>query len=245
MKLEKPIIFFDLETTGVDTAVDRIVQIATIKIFPDLKVEEKKYLINPLIPIPKEASDVHGITDDMVKDSPTFDKYAKNLNKYFEGCDIGGYNSNQFDLPLLIEEFMRSGIDFDVDNRNYVDVLKLETVLNSRKLGDVYKRYTGKELDGAHDALNDVRATVDILKAQIVKFNLSGDLAEIDKLSQGENERVDLAGKLCKINGEICWTFGKNIKQPILSDPNYLSWFLKQSVPSETRKIINKLKKNE
>lgn len=245
MNLKRPIIFFDLETTGVETSIDRIVQIATIKVFPNGDVEEKKYLINPLIPIPKQASDVHGITDEMVKDAPTFEKFSKNLNKYFEDSDIGGYNSNRFDIPLLIEEFARVGIDFDTENRNYIDVMNIETVVNSRKLSDVYKRYMGKDLEGAHDALSDVRATYEILKEQIKIHNLADDLESIDKLSQGDRERVDLSGKLCNIDGKICWTFGKNINQPILNDLNYLSWFLKQDVPAETRKIINKLRKNE
>ena len=169
LKINKPICFFDLETTGVDTMKDRIVEIAVIKIFPNGNRESKKYLINPEMPIPKEASDVHGITDEMVADCPTFSKYAKNLNEYMGDSDLGGYNSNSFDIPMLVEEFKRSGIVFDLKNRNYVDVLNIEKQVSSRKLGDVYSRYTDKILEGAHDALIDIEATIEILDNQIEK----------------------------------------------------------------------------
>lgn len=238
MKLEKPIIFFDLETTGVDTTVDRIVQIATIKIYPDGQREEKNYLINPTIPIPQEASDVHGITDEDVKDEPTFEKFAKSLFNYFNNSDIGGYNSNNYDVPLLVEEFKRSGLDFDVSGRNYIDVLRIETELNPRTLEAVYKRYTGKELSGAHDALADVKGTIEVFEKQLSHFDDNIGFDEVDKFSQGDKERVDLAGKLCKIDGQICWTFGKNRNLPITRDVQYAMWYLRQSVPSETAKII-------
>ena len=243
MKFKKPIIFFDLETTGVDVCNDRIVQIATIKILPDGSRESKEYLINPTIPIPKEASDVHGITDDKVKDSPTFAKYAKNLLSYFEDSDIGGYNTNQFDIPLLVEEFKRCNLEFDLSNKSFIDVLKIERELNKMNLGEVYKRYTGKELENSHDALADVEATVVILENQIKKHKLSTSTFELDKFSQGENERVDLAGKLCNIDVEICWTFGKNFGKPIKNDMGFVNWFLKQTVPHETRKLIEKYTK--
>lgn len=241
MKFKKPIIFFDLETTGVDIMVDRIVQIATIKVDPNGDREEKCYLINPEMPIPQEASDVHGITDEMVKDKPTFEKYAKNLSEYFKGCDIGGYNSNSYDLPLLMEEFQRTGYNLDLEGVSFVDVLKLEIQLNPRDLSSVYERYTGKPLEDAHDALADVRATIDVLEAQTKGMDDKVDATALDELSQGENKRVDLSGKLCEINGEICWTFGKNRHLPVVSDLNYVRWFLKQSVPTDTRRIINKL----
>lgn len=238
MKFKNPIIFFDLETTGVDTMNDKIVQIATVKILPNGERESKEYLINPDRPIPKEASDVHGITDEMVKDKPLFSKYAKNLNTYFENCDIGGYNSNQFDMSMLIEEFKRSGIDFDTSNRNYVDVMKLESQLNPRTLEAVYNRYTGNNIENAHDALADVNATIEVLESQIEVHGLVFDTEELDKLSQGDNLRVDVAGKLCNINGKICWSFGKHKGNPVKDTPSYANWFLGTSVPSETAKII-------
>jgi DNA polymerase-3 subunit epsilon len=166
MKLTKPIIFFDLETTGIDIAKERICQIACIKIDLDGKQTEKELLINPTIPIPKEATEIHGITDEMVADKPTFANISKSLFEFFEGCDIAGYNSNVFDVPLLAEEFSRSRIEFPNWELNFVDVLQYERLLKPNKLADVYKRYTGKDLEGAHDALNDVRATLEILLHQ-------------------------------------------------------------------------------
>lgn len=241
MKFNKTIAFIDLETTGVDILKDKIVQIAVIRITPDGTREEKEMLINPLISIPEGASEVHGITDEMVKDSPSFNKIAVNLNKFIEGCDIGGYNSNSFDVPLLIEEFKRCGIDFSLENRNFVDVFNIEKQLNRRNLSSVYKRYTGKELDGAHDALVDVRATIEILEKQVSINELEIDSEKLDLLSQGDVKRVDLSGKLCEIDGEVCWTFGKNYGKPIRNDISYVNWFLTQQVPSETESIIRNI----
>ena len=244
MKFKKPIIFFDLETTGVDVMKDKVVQIAIVKLFPDGTRETKKYLINPDMPIPTEASNVHGITDEMVKDKPLFSKYATSLYAYIEDCDIGGYNSNQFDIPLLIEEFSRCGIEFVTVNRNYIDVLKLETALNPRTLSAVYRRYTGEELSDAHDALVDVNATIDILVKQLETHSVDTDASVIDKLTQGTSKRVDIAGKLIDIDSKICWGFGKHKGNPVKDTPSYASWYLKQSVPSETAKIIIKELKN-
>lgn len=240
MKFKKPIAFLDLETTGVDILKDRIVQIAVIKINVDGTTDEKQMLINPSISIPLGASEVHGITDEMVVDSPKFSQIAVSLNLFLDGCDLGGYNSNYFDVPLLIEEFKRCGIDFSLENRNFVDVFNIERQLNKRNLSSVYKRYTGKDLDGAHDAMIDVRATIEILEKQIEINNLEIDSEKLDLLSQGDVKRVDLAGKLCEIDGEICWAFGKHYQKPIKNDISYVNWFLTQQVPSETEKIIRK-----
>lgn len=244
MKFKKPIIFFDLETTGVDTMVDKIVQIATIKIDPKGHKEEKSYLVNPEMPIPVGASAVHGITDDMVKDSPTFSKYAKGLSEYLQGCDIGGYNSNNYDIPLLLEEFSRVGVELDMSETNFVDVLAIERQLNPNTLSAVYERYMGQPLEDAHDALIDVKATVSILEQQIALHKIKSDASALDAFSQGENKRVDIAGKLCEIDGEVCWTFGKYRHQPLKNDLSYVSWFLKQPIPTQTKKIINKLFNN-
>ena len=240
MKFKKPIAFLDLETTGVDILKDRIVQIAVIKINVDGTTDEKQMLINPSIPIPVGASEVHGITDNMVVDAPFFKQISIGLNNFLNGCDLGGYNSNYFDIPLLIEEFKRCGIDFSLENRNFVDVFNIERQLNKRNLSSVYKRYTGKDLEGAHDAMIDVKATIEILEKQIEINGLEVDSELLDALSQGDDKRVDLAGKLCEIDGEICWNFGKNYKKPIKDDINYVNWFLTQQVPSDTENIIRK-----
>lgn len=242
MKINRPIVFFDLETTGISTTKDRIVQIACVKIDLDGNKEEKKLLINPLIPIPKEATDVHGISDEMVKDAPLFKNISKALYFFFKDCDIAGYNSDNFDVPLLTEEFARVGINFLDWEYNLVDVLKHERLLHSNKLADVYKRYTGKDLDGAHDALNDVRATVEILFHQIEgKPEITPE--EIDALCQGENKRFDIAGKAYyDKEGIVRWSFGKNINQPVLQDYQYLNWVLNNDFPSESKNKLRTLK---
>lgn len=242
MKINRPIVFFDLETTGVSTTKDRIVQIACVKIDLDGNKEEKKLLINPLIPIPKEATDVHGISDEMVKDAPLFKNISKALYFFFKDCDIAGYNSDNFDVPLLTEEFARVGINFLDWEYNLVDVLKHERLLHSNKLADVYKRYTGQDLDGAHDALNDVRATVEILFYQIEgKPEITPE--EIDSICQGEKKRFDVAGKAyIDKDGIVRWSFGKNISQPVLQDLKYLDWVLNNDFPSESKIKLKNLK---
>jgi len=240
MKFKKPIIFFDLETTGVSVTNDRIVQIATVKIDEHGNKETKEYLINPTVHIPKEASDIHGITDDMVKDKPTFDAYAKNLYNYFEGCDIGGYNSNSFDIPLLMAEFKRVGIVFDINTKSLVDVMLIERKANSLKLTEVYKRYTGKDFDNAHDATADVEATIVVLQNQIEKYKLVSDSEVLDIFTQGDSKRVDISGKLHIIDSNICWGFGKHKDKPINTDIGYARWFLGTDVPVDTELIIKK-----
>jgi DNA polymerase-3 subunit epsilon len=243
MKLKKPIVFFDLETTGVDVSTARIVQIACIKINLDGSMEEKKMLINPTIPIPKEASEVHNITDEMVKDAPLFSQVAKGIYSFFKDCDIAGYNSDFYDVPLLCEEFSRISILFLDWEYNLIDVLKYERLLRPNKLADVYKRYTGKDLEGSHDAMNDTKATIEILFKQIEgKEEITP--AEIDEFCQGTKKRFDIAGKTYKNDeGVVFWSFGKNINKPVLEDKAYLEWVLKTDFPSETKFKLKQLLK--
>jgi DNA polymerase-3 subunit epsilon len=241
MKITRPIIFFDLETTGVNVDADRIVQIACIKIDTDGNQTEKEILINPTIPIPKEASDVHGVTDETVKDAPKFYNVAKAIYAFFEGCDIGGYNSDSYDVPLLMNEFARAGIQFPNWDCALVDVLKHERILRSNKLGDVYKRYTGRDLDGAHNALVDVRATVEILLHQL-EGNDEMTPLEIDILCQGDKKRFDIAGR-CYLDKDnnVRWAFGKNLNKLVTEDMSYLSWVLNNNFPLETKSKLAKL----
>ena len=243
MKLSRPIVFFDLETTGIDINSSRIVQIACIKINLDGTTEEKNMLINPIVPIPKDSTDVHGITDEMVKDAPFFSQIAKALYSFFKDCDIAGYNSDNYDVPLLCEEFNRVSIIFLDWDYNLVDILKYERLLKPNKLADVYKRYTGKNLEGSHNAMNDIKATVEILFAQTEGKNEITP-AEIDEFCQRNKKRFDVAGK-AYINeqGEVCWNFGKNLNKPVLEDKNYLDWVLKSEFPSETLLKLNNLLK--
>lgn len=245
MNITRPIVFFDIESTGLDLGKDRAVSIATLKIDLEGKTEEKKILINPEMEIPKEASEIHGITDEMVADAPTFKQISKSLFTYFENCDIAGFNSDYYDVPLLMKEFSRCGIDFPTWELNLVDVLKFERMLNSNKLGEVYLRYTGKELEGAHDALNDIRATFEILMCQLQKHGKE-DLTpqQIDLMCQGERKRFDLSGKTyLNANGEVCWSIGKNANNPVTKDTAYLNWVLSSDFPEETKAKLRSLLK--
>lgn len=245
LKLSKPIVFFDLETTGTSIQQDRIVQIAVIKMFPDpeTSIERKVHLIDPGCPIPSEATEIHGITDEMVQGKPKFIQIAKGVKDYMTGCDLGGYNSDMFDIPMLIQEFHRCNIAFPDWDLNVIDVIKIERILNSHKLSETYKRYFDKELDDAHDAMVDANATVDIFFEQLdflkdqPDFNMS--IEAIDKFCQGENERFDLAGKCYLKDGVVHWSFGKNMNKPVLKDTSYLNWVLNSDFPIQTKNLLN------
>jgi DNA polymerase-3 subunit epsilon len=179
----------------------------------------------------------------MVADAPTFKQISKSLFTYFEGCDVAGYNSDYYDVPLLMKEFSRCGIDFPTWELNLVDVLKFEKLLNPNNLGEVYKRYTGKVLEGAHDALNDIRATFEILMCQLEKHG-KNDLTpqEIDLMCQGERKRFDVSGKTyLNANGEVCWSIGKNAHNPVTKDTAYLNWVLNSDFPEETKTKLRTL----
>jgi DNA polymerase-3 subunit epsilon len=245
MNITRPIVFFDIESTGLDLSKDRAVSIATIKIDLEGKTTEKNILINPEMIIPKEASDIHGITDEMVADAPTFKQISKSLFSYFENCDMAGFNSDYYDVPLLMKEFSRCGIEFPTWELNLVDVLKFERILNSNKLEEVYKRYTGKALEGAHDALNDIRATFEVLMCQLQK-NGKDDLTpqDIDLMCQGERKRFDISGKTyLNANGEVCWSIGKNANNLVTKDTAYLNWVLNSNFPEETKAKLRTLLK--
>jgi DNA polymerase-3 subunit epsilon len=245
MNITRPIVFFDLETTGLDLSKDRAVSIATLKVDLEGTITEKKILINPEMMIPKEASDIYGITDEMVADAPTFKQISKSLFTYFENCDMAGFNSDYYDVPLLMKEFSRCGIEFPTWELNLVDVLKFERMLNSNKLEEVYKRYTGKALEGAHDALNDIRATFEVLMCQLQKHG-KHDLTpqEIDLMCQGERKRFDISGKTyLNANGEVCWSIGKNANNPVTKDTAYLNWVLNSDFPDETKAKLRTLLK--
>ena len=238
------IVIFDLETTGVDVVNDRICSICCIKLVNGETIE-KSLLINPTIKIPKEASDVHGITDEMVKDKPTFKQISVGVLEFLAGCSIGGFNSNKYDIPLLQAEFARCGIEWNLEGIAFVDVLALERTLNGNKLSDVYKRYTGTELEVAHDATVDVKATIEILKCQIEKHSLPTDAAELDKLTQGEKERADISGNLYKKEGEYYFAFGKHIGRKVLSKKQYGEWMLNQAFPRDTKKLLSAILNNK
>lgn len=238
----KPIIFFDLETTGVSITQDRIVQIGAIKVMPDGSEEVKNVLINPTIPIPAGATAVHGISDAEVKDKPKFRQIAKSFAAWLAGADLAGYNSDNFDVPMLMEEFNRVGIPFPEEGTNFIDVLKIERKVNGHTLGATYERYTGEELEGAHDALIDIYATIKIFNKQL-ELNplLPSDAAEIEAYCSGDVKRVDFAGKLYEKEGQVYWRFGKHKDKLVSQTADYCKWVLGSDFPSETKAQIRKI----
>lgn len=247
MIISKPIVFLDLETTGTEITKDKIVQIALIKIYPDGEQVKKCILLNPGRPIPAGATEVHGITDEMVANSPTFGKISKSLAEQIHDCDVGGFNSDSFDIPLLIEEFNRVGIVYPAPGTELstIDVYSMEKKLNSHKLGETYKRYFNEELTDAHDALADTAATVKIFFAQLQKIGGEKTIQEIQAVYQGDNNRFDLAGKMYQSEGVIYWSFGKHKDKAVLethnTDPQYTDWILRSEFSIETKNKIKKL----
>lgn len=244
----KPIVFFDLETTGVSVANDRIVQIAVIKKNANAEVEEKCVLINPLISIPKDASDIHGITNEMVKDKPTFKSISKSLYEFIDGCDFGGYNILGFDVPLLVEEFIRAGIEVDFSDVNYIDVMNIYKKLYPRNLSACYKHYTSKELENSHDAMVDTKATLEIYENMLLKEKevLPDSFKELCKFSMYSPNIVDFAGKFVRNEANIiCYNFGKNKGNPVSKDLGLLDWMIQKDFTKDTKNWAIRLKKGE
>lgn len=248
LKLRRPIIFFDLETTGVDTSRDRIVEISLAKIMPDGEEIVRTRRINPTIPIPAEASAIHHITDEDVKDCPTFRQIAKSLKSFMEGCDFGGFNSNRFDLPLLVEEFMRAGVDINFRNRKYIDVQNIFHKKEERTLVAAYRFYCNKELgDAAHGAEADTMATYEVLKAQLDRYpDLENDVEFLSKYST-RNETADFAGRIIfNDKGEEVFSFGKykgqSVAKIFATDPSYYDWMMNGDFPQYTKKVITEIK---
>ena len=241
MKINKPIIWFDCETTGINTEEDRIVEIACLKINPDGSRETKVTLINPEIPIPLQASEVHEITDDKVKDAPKFKQIAVSLREWFKDCDLGSFNGNNFDIPLLSAELVRSDLEPIDWNPNLLDAFQLYRHLFPNTLSDVYKRLTGKDLEGAHSALVDVESTFEI--AEILTKDLEQQtVEEIDLMLQGERCRADLSGKLYRDSeGVVRYNFGKDKDKSVRDEPGFARWMLNQSFPKETKDKIKQV----
>lgn len=219
------IVFFDIETTGKSITKDRIVQIACVK-----DGVEKTMFLNPEMPISPEATEVHGITDEMVKDCPTFSQVSSSLFEYFGDHDLAGYNSNRFDIPIVIEEFGRVGIDFSLEGRKLYDVFQNECKRNPRTLEAVYERVTGEKMDGAHDASADTKATIAIFEDQIMTMK--------DEAFEQDEDRIDCSGKLKMIDGQICWAFGKWENKPVTVDLGYINWVLKGDFPKQVKDIL-------
>ncbi|MDA3953669.1 MAG: 3'-5' exonuclease [Bacteroidales bacterium] len=247
LNLKKPIVFFDLETTGIDVTNDRIVEISLHKVNPGGNEETKTLRVNPEMPIPQQASEIHGIYDEDVKDEPTFNLIAKEIAKFIEGCDLAGYNSNKFDIPLLAEEFLRVDVEIDMKKNRFVDVQVIFHKMEQRTLSAAYKFYCQKNLDNAHSAEADTIATYEILKAQIERYdNLNNDIEELAKFST-HNKNADFAGRIVfNDKDEEVFNFGKYRGQTVESvlekDQGYFSWMLNSDFPLYTKKVLTAIK---
>lgn len=247
LNLKKPIIFFDLETTGTDISKDRIVEICYIKVLPDGREVEYSKRVNPGMHIPESASAVHGIYDDDVKDCPAFKEIAREIAAEFEGCDIAGFNSNRFDLPLLAEEFLRAQVDIDLSRMRAIDVQVLYHKREPRTLSAAYKFYCGSELENAHSALADTRATYEVLKAQLSHYSdMENDMEALSKESLFNNS-VDFAGRIVyDENGCEVFNFGKYKGMPVetvlVRDPGYYGWMMNGDFTLNTKQVLTRIK---
>ncbi|THG54298.1 3'-5' exonuclease [Muribaculum caecicola] len=248
LALKKPMVFFDLETTGTNILTDRIVEISIIKLMPNGTESEVTMRINPQMPIPAEATAIHHITDADVADCPTFKQVAQNIANIFLDADVAGFNSNRFDVPMLSEEMFRAGINFDMSRRRFVDVQTIFHKLEQRTLSAAYKFYCGKSLDDAHSANADTRATYEVLKAQLDHYpeQLKNDIAFLSEFSS-QNRNADLMGRIIyNDNDKEVFNFGKYKGQEVESvfrnDPGYYAWMMQGEFPANTKQVITNIK---
>ena len=242
MQIKKPIVFFDLETTGTDTLNDRIVQIAIIKVSADGERVEKERLINPTIHIPAEVTKVHGVSNEMVKDAPTFQQVAKSLFEFIKGCDLAGYNHLNFDMPILIEEFARAGIVFPEPDVQYIDVMKIYFHFHPRTLSAAYQLYCKKDLENAHNAMADTQATLEIFESQLAThFDNETNIDEIHQLCFS-GRHVDFSRRLARDKeGEIVFAFGKHKGQRVRDNLGYADWMLKGNFAADTKRVLREI----
>ena len=245
LQLEKPIAFIDLETTGVNISNDRIVEIAIVKIAVDGTKQVKRKLINPIIPIPAASSEIHGITNVMVKDAPTFKQAANEIKQFIENCDIAGYNSNRFDIPMLVEEFLRCDLNIDIEDRKLLDVQKVYHMMEQRTLSAAYKFYCNKELTDAHSAEVDATATFEVLESQIEKYKQIGNTVESIVKFTGEEEIVDFSRRFIKEKGVEIFNFGKHKGKPVTQvlkeEPQYYDWMMRGDFALHTKQKLTEI----
>lgn len=247
LNLSKSICFFDLETTGINISKDRIVEISILKINPDGSEERKTWLVNPEMPIPKEVTEIHGISDADVADQPTFKELAKAVSNMIKDSDLGGFNSNRFDIPLLAEEMLRAEVDFDMKNRVAIDVQTIFHKMEQRTLSAAYRFYCGKDLDDAHSAEADTNATYEVLKAQLEKYeNLENNMKFLSEFSS-RKKFADFAGFLIfNKDGVECFSFGKHKGKSVVEilekEPGYFGWLLNADFPLYTKKVLTAIK---
>ncbi|MGM9759428.1 MAG: exonuclease domain-containing protein [Parabacteroides sp.] len=247
LNLANPLVFFDLETTGINISRDRIVEVSILKVSPNGKEESKTWRVNPEMPIPKESTEIHGITDEDVKNCPTFKEIAKTLAALIKGCDLAGYNSNRFDIPMLAEEFLRVGVDVDLNKRKFVDVQTIFHKMEQRTLSAAYRFYCNKDLENAHTAMADTLATYEVLKAQLDRYpTLKNDVNYLSEFSSFTNN-VDFAGRLIyNEKKEEVINFGKYkgrlVTEVLKTDPNFYDWVMKGDFPLNTKNALTKIK---
>jgi DNA polymerase-3 subunit epsilon len=247
LNLHRPICFFDLETTGTNISKDRIVEISILKVFPSGEEKSYTYRINPTVPIPAETTAVHGITDEMVANEPTFKEKASEINQIIKDSDLAGYNSNRFDIPLLAEEMLRAGIDFEMGNRNAIDVQNIFHKMEQRTLVAAYKFYCDKDLTDAHSAEADTMATYEVLKGQLERYGtLENNMKFLAEFST-RRKPVDFAGMLAyNEDGEECFNFGKHkgkrVVDVLRDEPGYYSWIQNADFPLYTKKVLTGIK---
>lgn len=256
--LKKPLAFFDLETTGINTAKDRIIDICIAKALPNGEVTIKNQRVNPQMPIPIESSMIHGLYDDDVKDAPPFKSVARSLAQFLDGCDLAGFNSNRFDVPVLVEEFLRANVDFDLKNRRLVDAQRIFHLMEPRNLTAAYKFYCGKDLIGAHGAEADTIATLEVLNAQVQRYlGMTGkDDSGNDIILQNDvdvlhsftvNKNVDLAGRMVyDKDGQEVFNFGKHkglaVLEVLQKEPSFYDWILKGDFPLDTKRRLTEIR---
>ncbi len=251
LNLNNPIVFFDLETTGTNISNDRIVELCYIKVYPNGDEESKSMRVNPEMHIPETSSAVHGIYDEDVADCPTFKQIARNLAAAIEGCDLAGFNSNRFDIPLLVEEFLRAGVEIDLTRRKFIDVQNIYHKMERRTLSAAYRFYCGKDLEDAHTALADTQATYEVLKAQLDKYSdeLQNDVAFLADFSRMTNN-VDFAGRMVYDENNVeVFNFGKYKGKPVAEvlrrDPGYYSWIMQGDFARNTKQILTQIRLRE
>lgn len=258
LNLKNPLVVFDLETTGTNISQDRIVEMAMIKVMPDGSTEQKDRRVNPTIPIPAESSMIHGIYDDDVKNEPSFKQIAKSLAQWLEGCDLAGFNVVGFDIPMLVEEFLRANVDFEVDHRKIVDAQKIFHMMEKRNLTAALKFYCNKDLINAHSAMADTQATYDVLLAQVEKYHgqdavdtqgnkittIDNDVDALSKLAT--SRMIDLAGRMIYKDGIEIFNFGKHRGKPVTEvlqqEPSFYDWMMKGDFPLDTKRKLTQIK---
>ena len=246
LNISRPIAFIDLETTGINLSSDRIIEIAIIKILPDNSRVVKRRLINPEMNIPESSTNIHGITNDMVKDAPTFRQVGNEIKQFLENCDLGGYNSNRFDIPLLMEEFLRADMEVDLSDRKMIDVQHIFYSMEPRTLSAAFKFYCGQELVNAHSAEADISATIDVLYAQVARYEKLGNSVESILSAIGEDKIVDYARRFSfDDKGVEVFNFGKykgrSIAEVLKNEPHYYDWMMKGDFPLHTKQKLTEI----